>query len=264
MPARSVSTNPWRWGAASVTWTTQRQRRLPVEAVSQQPAGTALVLSGARPPERIGSRRGGRCPAFRPTPALGDSAVASPGDPGRTGADAAPPAGGRPGRRGRLLGAVRRRPGHPAVRPGGAGRGGRRCGSGSPRCCWRSRPGRGSGFDPAPGPGGGGGLRAGPGRHEPVLLRGHRPHPARRGGDHRVLRAAGPGLVRVPALARPGLGRSWRGRGWRCSRPAGAATSIRSGSPSPSWPGSAGSATSCSASRPDAGSTPGPDWASPW
>jgi type IV secretory pathway TraG/TraD family ATPase VirD4 len=53
VPARSVSTNRWHWGAQTVTWSTHRQRRLPVETVSQQPPGTALVLSGARPPERI-------------------------------------------------------------------------------------------------------------------------------------------------------------------------------------------------------------------
>ncbi len=56
VPARSVSRGPW-WsaghGAPTVTWSTHRQRRLPVDAVSQQPPGSALVLSGARPPERI-------------------------------------------------------------------------------------------------------------------------------------------------------------------------------------------------------------------
>jgi type IV secretion system protein VirD4 len=67
VPARSVTTNPWRWGAPGVTWTTQRQRRLPVEAVSQQPAGSALVLSGARPPERIGVPAWWLVPAFRST-----------------------------------------------------------------------------------------------------------------------------------------------------------------------------------------------------
>ncbi len=66
VPARSTSTNAWRWGAASVTWSTQRQRRLPVEAVSQQPPGTALVLSGARPPERVLLPPWWAVPAFRP------------------------------------------------------------------------------------------------------------------------------------------------------------------------------------------------------
>jgi type IV secretory pathway TraG/TraD family ATPase VirD4 len=53
VPARAVTTNPWHWGTATVTWSTHRQRRLPVEAVSQQPPATALVLAGARPPERV-------------------------------------------------------------------------------------------------------------------------------------------------------------------------------------------------------------------
>ncbi len=53
VPAHSVSHDRRRWGAGSVTWTTHRQRRLPVEAVSQQPPGGALVLAGARPPERV-------------------------------------------------------------------------------------------------------------------------------------------------------------------------------------------------------------------
>jgi type IV secretory pathway TraG/TraD family ATPase VirD4 len=66
VPARSVSTNPWHWGAATVTWATQRQRRLPVEAVSQQPAATALVLSGRRPPERVVLPPWWAISAFRP------------------------------------------------------------------------------------------------------------------------------------------------------------------------------------------------------
>jgi type IV secretory pathway TraG/TraD family ATPase VirD4 len=69
VPARTVNTNPWRWGPPTVTWTTQRQRRLPVEAVSQQLPGTALVLSGSRPPERIGVPAWWLVPAFRSPPA---------------------------------------------------------------------------------------------------------------------------------------------------------------------------------------------------
>jgi hypothetical protein len=53
---RSVSRAPW-WsrsgGAETVTWSMRRQRRLPVDAVSQQPSGSAIVLAGARPPERV-------------------------------------------------------------------------------------------------------------------------------------------------------------------------------------------------------------------
>jgi type IV secretion system protein VirD4 len=53
VPARSVNRPPWGWAPGTVTWSTRRQRRLPVEAVAQQPPGSALVLSGARPPERV-------------------------------------------------------------------------------------------------------------------------------------------------------------------------------------------------------------------
>jgi type IV secretory pathway TraG/TraD family ATPase VirD4 len=70
LPARSISTNPWRWGAPSVTWSPQRQRRLPVDAVNQQPPGTALVLSGARPPERVALPPWWMVSAFRLTPEL--------------------------------------------------------------------------------------------------------------------------------------------------------------------------------------------------
>jgi type IV secretory pathway TraG/TraD family ATPase VirD4 len=66
VPAHSVSHDRWRWGAGSVTWTTRRQRRLPVEAVSQQPPGGALVLAGARPPERVGVPPWWVVPVFRP------------------------------------------------------------------------------------------------------------------------------------------------------------------------------------------------------
>ena len=56
VPASSVSRSPW-WspgrGAPTVTWSQQRQRRLPLDTVSHQPAGTALLLSGAEPPARV-------------------------------------------------------------------------------------------------------------------------------------------------------------------------------------------------------------------
>jgi type IV secretory pathway TraG/TraD family ATPase VirD4 len=70
VPARSVTTNPWHWGVGSVTWATHRQRRLPVEAISQQPPGSALVLSGARPPERVALPPWWMVAVFRPAPAL--------------------------------------------------------------------------------------------------------------------------------------------------------------------------------------------------
>ena len=56
VPARSVSRSPW-WvrggGARSETWSAQRQRRLPVDAVHQQPPGSALLLSGPSAPCRV-------------------------------------------------------------------------------------------------------------------------------------------------------------------------------------------------------------------
>ncbi|MCL2394756.1 MAG: type IV secretory system conjugative DNA transfer family protein [Acidimicrobiaceae bacterium] len=59
LPVRSISRAPW-WapgrGAPTTTWSTRRQRRIPVDAVSQQPAGTGLVLVGNRPPTRVGLR----------------------------------------------------------------------------------------------------------------------------------------------------------------------------------------------------------------
>ena len=57
VPARSVSQGPW-WsagrGASTESWSPQRQRRVPVDAVSQQPPGSALFISGAHPPQRVG------------------------------------------------------------------------------------------------------------------------------------------------------------------------------------------------------------------
>jgi type IV secretory pathway TraG/TraD family ATPase VirD4 len=56
VPLRSTSRSPW-WspagGGETVSWSTRRQRRLPVDAVSQQPAGTAILITGPRQPERV-------------------------------------------------------------------------------------------------------------------------------------------------------------------------------------------------------------------
>jgi type IV secretory pathway TraG/TraD family ATPase VirD4 len=69
VPASSVSSDRWGWGAATVTWSTHRQPRLPVDAVSQQPPGTALVLSGARRPELVVLPPWWSIGAFRSVPA---------------------------------------------------------------------------------------------------------------------------------------------------------------------------------------------------
>jgi type IV secretory pathway TraG/TraD family ATPase VirD4 len=80
LPAQSRSYGPW-WSASAgptVTWSTHRQRRLPVEAVSQQPPGTALVISGSRPVESVGLRRWWELATFR------SEAVLTPLPPGLT------------------------------------------------------------------------------------------------------------------------------------------------------------------------------------
>jgi type IV secretion system protein VirD4 len=56
VPTRAVS-RPSRWSRGrrvpTTTWSTQRQRRLPVDAVNQLPSGTALVIEGGHPPARL-------------------------------------------------------------------------------------------------------------------------------------------------------------------------------------------------------------------
>ena len=68
LPAASVSRAPW-WaagrGAPTVTWSPQRQRRLPLDAVSQQRPGTAVLLSGGRPPSQVGLTPWWATPVFR-------------------------------------------------------------------------------------------------------------------------------------------------------------------------------------------------------
>jgi type IV secretory pathway TraG/TraD family ATPase VirD4 len=70
VPARSVSRAPWwtvQGGAETVTWSHQRQRRLPVEAVSQQKPGTAILLAGPQPPEQVALRPWWSLDQFRAT-----------------------------------------------------------------------------------------------------------------------------------------------------------------------------------------------------
>ena len=70
----SVTRTPW-WSpgrdSPSVTRAIRRQRRLPVDAVHQQPAGSAIVLDGSRPPEQVRLPPWWASPVFareRPTP----------------------------------------------------------------------------------------------------------------------------------------------------------------------------------------------------
>ena len=56
VPVRSVSHNPTAgtlFGSETVTWSNQRQRRLPPDAVSQQQPGRALMLAGSTPPAGV-------------------------------------------------------------------------------------------------------------------------------------------------------------------------------------------------------------------
>jgi type IV secretory pathway TraG/TraD family ATPase VirD4 len=56
VPTRSLSQGS-RWSRSrrspTTTWSTHRQRRLPVDAVNQLPTGTALLLEGRHPPARV-------------------------------------------------------------------------------------------------------------------------------------------------------------------------------------------------------------------
>jgi type IV secretory pathway TraG/TraD family ATPase VirD4 len=74
VPVRSVTRTPL-WspsrGAPSVTWSTQRQRRLPVDAVSNQPPGTALLISGSKPAERVALKPWWQVDIIKDTPPRG-------------------------------------------------------------------------------------------------------------------------------------------------------------------------------------------------
>jgi type IV secretion system protein VirD4 len=56
VPVRSVTRRPWwngRHGGRTVSWSTRRQPRLPVEAVAHLAPGTAVVISGPAPPQLL-------------------------------------------------------------------------------------------------------------------------------------------------------------------------------------------------------------------
>jgi type IV secretion system protein VirD4 len=71
IPTRSVS-RPSRWSRSrrspTTTWSTHRQRRLPVDAVNQLPAGTALLLEGRAPPTRVALTPWWTTAPFAPVP----------------------------------------------------------------------------------------------------------------------------------------------------------------------------------------------------
>jgi type IV secretion system protein VirD4 len=56
VPTPSSSRSPW-WtpggGGETVSWSTRRQRRVPVDAVAQQRRGSAILIESARPPETV-------------------------------------------------------------------------------------------------------------------------------------------------------------------------------------------------------------------
>jgi type IV secretory pathway TraG/TraD family ATPase VirD4 len=81
VPTPAVSRGPW-WspgrGAPTVSWSGHRQRRLPVETVSQLPAGTAILISGREPPRHVRLPPWWAVDAFRTTevrPPLGRAAA---------------------------------------------------------------------------------------------------------------------------------------------------------------------------------------------
>jgi type IV secretory pathway TraG/TraD family ATPase VirD4 len=87
VPLRSVSRRRWLTGrhGASVTWTTRRQRRLPVEAVAQLPPGTAVLIDGARPPTWLRLTPWYLTPAFCSGPELTRPPSREPGRQPATG-----------------------------------------------------------------------------------------------------------------------------------------------------------------------------------
>ncbi|MDQ2727402.1 MAG: TraM recognition domain-containing protein, partial [Actinomycetota bacterium] len=106
VPTRSVSRTPW-WALRSgptETWSTQRQRRLPVDAVHQQPPRSALVLQGPNPPVRVGLRAWWEIEPFRRAPPIPEREPPAPSPPtvarqreNRTPAPEIPLAGDGPG-----------------------------------------------------------------------------------------------------------------------------------------------------------------------
>ncbi len=69
VPSRSVSRGP-RWSrrrqGPTTTWSTHRQRRLPVDAVNQLPAGSSLVIEGRSPPSLVTMTPWWAVPPFAP------------------------------------------------------------------------------------------------------------------------------------------------------------------------------------------------------
>ena len=81
VPTRSVSRTPWwaRRSGPTETWSTQRQRRLPVDAVHQQPPRSALVLQGPAPPVRVSLRAWWEMEPFRQAPPTPERRRSTPG-----------------------------------------------------------------------------------------------------------------------------------------------------------------------------------------
>lgn len=67
---RSVSRGAW-WGpgrgAATVSWSPRRQRRLPVDAINQLPVGSGLVIAGRQPPALVALPPWWQVDAFQPS-----------------------------------------------------------------------------------------------------------------------------------------------------------------------------------------------------
>jgi type IV secretion system protein VirD4 len=87
VPTRAVSRNPWWTGrpGGSDTWSLRPRPRLPVDAVNQLPAGTALILDGPNPPATARMVPWCALPPFAPRSELPAPGPAPEPRPGRAG-----------------------------------------------------------------------------------------------------------------------------------------------------------------------------------
>jgi type IV secretion system protein VirD4 len=87
-PSRSVSRGTFfspGHGAPTTTWSTRRQRRLPVDAINQQPGGGAVVLEGSQAPTRVTLRPWWEVPPFAAAhlrPSTPEPPIGHPAPPG--------------------------------------------------------------------------------------------------------------------------------------------------------------------------------------
>ncbi len=68
VPRPAASRGTWWHPSTTESWSLHRQRRLPVDAIRELPAGQAVVLAGADPPARVGVDGWWRVAPFAPVP----------------------------------------------------------------------------------------------------------------------------------------------------------------------------------------------------